>query len=60
MNMYNILVLEDEKDIAMGIRTYLVNQGYKVFIGENGVQGLEILEKEEIHLAIVDIMMPKC
>lgn len=59
MNIYNILVLEDERDIAMAIRSYLVNQGYRVFIGENGVKGLEMLEKEEIHLAIVDIMMPE-
>lgn len=59
MNIYNILVLEDEKDIAMAIKVHLINQGYRVFIGESGFQGLEILEKEEIHLAIVDIMMPK-
>lgn len=40
----------------MGI--YLKNQGYKVYKAQNGREGLEILEKEEIHLAIVDIMMP--
>ena len=40
----------------MGI--YLKNQGYKVFKAQNGKEGLEILAKEEIHLAIVDIMMP--
>lgn len=59
MNMYNILVVEDEKDIAVAIEAYLVNQGYKVFIGGNGVEGLEIVERETIHLAIVDVMMPK-
>ncbi len=59
MNKYNILVVEDEKDIAIAIEAYLINQGYKVFIGNNGIEGLEILEKENIHLAIVDIMMPK-
>lgn len=59
MNIYNILVVEDEIDIAIAIEAYLVNQGYKVFIGHNGFEGLEILEKEEIHLAIVDVMMPK-
>ncbi|GAA0863819.1 response regulator transcription factor [Paraclostridium tenue] len=56
---FNILVVEDEKDIAYAIKAYLNNQGYKVFIGNNGVEGLEILEKETIHLGIVDIMMPK-
>lgn len=59
MNNYNILVVEDEKDIALAIQAYLVNQGYNVFIGHNGVEGLEIIEKENIHLGIVDIMMPK-
>lgn len=59
MKLYNILVVEDEKDIAIAIEAYLVNQGYKVFIGNNGVEALEILEKEEVHLAIVDVMMPK-
>ncbi|MGL5311817.1 MAG: response regulator transcription factor [Peptostreptococcaceae bacterium] len=59
MNKYNILVVEDEKDIAIAIEAYLTNQGYKVFIANNGVEGLEVLENENIHLAIVDVMMPK-
>ena len=59
MNSYNILIVEDEKDIAIAIEAYLNNQGYKTFIANNGVEGLEVLENEEIHLAIVDVMMPK-
>jgi two-component system, OmpR family, response regulator VanR len=59
MNTYNILVVEDERDIAVAIEAYLVNQGYKVFIGGDGVEGLEIVERETIHLAIVDVMMPR-
>lgn len=59
MNSYNILVLEDERDIAIAIEAYLVNQGYKVFIGGDGIEGLEILEREKIHLAIIDVMMPR-
>lgn len=59
MNQYNILVVEDENDIAIAIEAYLVNQGYKVFIGNNGYEGLEILEKENIQLAIIDVMMPR-
>ena len=58
MNSYNILVIEDEKDIADAIEIYLKNQGYKVFKGSNGLEGLEIIKNEDIHLAIVDIMMP--
>ncbi|GAA0103431.1 response regulator transcription factor [Paraclostridium sordellii] len=56
---FNILVVEDEKDIAYAIKAYLDNQGYKVFIANNGVEGIHIVENETIHLGIVDIMMPK-
>lgn len=59
MKSYNILVVEDEKEIADAIEIYLLNQGYKVFKGYNGIEGLQIIEDENIHLAIVDIMMPK-
>lgn len=59
MNNYHILVVEDDKEILDGIGIYLKNQGYTVFKASNGIEGLEIVEKEEIHLAIVDIMMPK-
>lgn len=59
MDLYNILIVEDEKEIAMAIEVYLSNQGYKVFKAYNGLEGLEVLEKENMHLAIVDMMMPK-
>ncbi|MDB3085266.1 DNA-binding response regulator [Clostridioides difficile] len=59
MNSYNILVVEDEKEIADAIEIYLLNQGYNVFKGYNGVEGLKVIEDQEIHLAIIDIMMPK-
>lgn len=59
MNRYKILIVEDEKDIAIAIEAYLSNQGYEVHIANNGIEGLEVLEKEKIHLAIVDVMMPK-
>lgn len=59
MEKYNVLVVEDEKEIAEAIEIYLKNQGYNVFKGSNGLEGLEIVEKEEVHLAVVDIMMPK-
>lgn len=55
---YNILVVEDEKEIANAIEIYLKSQNYHVFKAPNGQVGLEIIQKEEIHLAIVDIMMP--
>ena len=59
MNLYNVLIVEDEKEICDGIEIYLKNQGYKVFKASNGIEGLEIIERETLHLAIVDIMMPK-
>ena len=58
MNSYNILVVEDDVEIAKAVEIYLRNQGYRVFVGHNGIDGLEIMEKETIHLAVVDIMMP--
>ena len=58
MKAYNVLVVEDEREIADAIEIYLINQGYKVFKGYNGAEGLKVIEKENIHLAIVDIMMP--
>ena len=58
MNAYNILVVEDEKEIAEAVEIYLLNQGYNVFKAFNGMEGLKVLENEDIHLAIVDIMMP--
>ena len=59
MNLYNVLIVEDEKEICDGIEIYLKNQGYNVFKAGNGIEGLQIIEKENFHLAIVDIMMPK-
>lgn len=55
---YNILVCDDERDILDAIEIYLKAEGYRVFTAEDGESALEILEKNEIHLAIVDIMMP--
>lgn len=59
MSTYNILIVEDDKEIRNGIEIFLKSQGYQVFKAADGVEGLEIIEKEEIHLAIVDIMMPR-
>lgn len=55
---YNILVVEDESGIRETICIFLENQGYHVFSAENGHEGLKIINQHEIHLAIVDIMMP--
>ena len=59
MEMNHILIVEDDRDIREGVGIYLRSQGYEVFMAGDGAEGLEVLEKEEIHLAIVDIMMPR-
>ena len=58
MKSYNIFVVDDEKEIADVVEIYLLNQGYKVFKANNGLEGLKIVDKEDIHLAIIDMMMP--
>lgn len=55
---YHILLVEDDREIREGIEIYLKNQGYEVFQAANGREGLAVVETEEIHLGIVDIMMP--
>lgn len=56
--MYTILVVEDEASIADAIEIYLKNQGYAVIKAENGAKGLAVVQSQEVHLAIVDVMMP--
>lgn len=54
-----ILVVDDEKEIRNLIEIYLKNEGYTVIKASNGEEALKVLEKEEIQLMILDIMMPK-
>ena len=54
----NILVVDDEQEIADLVEIYLVSDGYKVFKASNAPDGLAILDKEDIHLVLLDIMMP--
>ncbi|MGN0141029.1 MAG: response regulator transcription factor [Roseburia sp.] len=56
---YNILIVEDDKEIRDGIEIFLKSQNYTVYKAADGVEGLEQMEAHEIHLAIVDIMMPR-
>ena len=54
----NILVCDDDREIARAINIYLENEGYTVLTVYDGRQALQILDTEEIHLVIMDIMMP--
>ncbi|MEG2458046.1 MAG: response regulator transcription factor [Bacilli bacterium] len=57
--MINILVVDDDKEITEAIEIYLLNEGYNVFKAFDGIEALKIIRSEEIHLIIMDIMMPK-
>jgi DNA-binding response OmpR family regulator len=54
----SILVVDDEKEIADLVEIYLVSDGYKVYKANNAEEGLEVLTKDQIHLVLLDIMMP--
>jgi len=57
--MFNILVCDDEREIVDAIEIYLQQEGYHVFKAYDGVEALDILQKEDIQLLIIDIMMPR-
>lgn len=57
--MYNILVCDDEKDIVSALNIYLTADGYRVFEAYNGREAVELFKNEEIHLVLMDIMMPE-
>lgn len=59
MIMINILVCDDDKEIVEAIEIYLSQDGYRIFKAYDGLQAIKILDKEDIHLLIMDIMMPK-
>ena len=55
----NILVCDDDKEIVRAIGIYLKNEGYRVLEAYDGIEALDILRKADIHLSIMDIMMPR-
>ena len=57
--MANILVCDDDKEIVDAIEIYLSQDGYRIYKAYDGEQAIEMLKKEDIHLLIMDIMMPK-
>ena len=57
--MYNILICDDEKDIVAALKIYLSGNDYNLYEAYNGREALEIIEKNEIHLVLLDIMMPE-
>lgn len=57
--MYNILICDDEKDIVNALKIYLTDSNYRMFEAYTGYQALEVMEQEDIHLILMDIMMPE-
>ncbi len=57
--MYNILICDDEKDIVEALSIYLSSEGYNIYKAYNGMEALEMVTRETIHLVLLDIMMPK-
>ena len=57
--MYNILVCDDEKDIVSALEIYLTSEEYRVFTAANGKEALNVIRKEDVHLVLLDVMMPE-
>ena len=57
--MYNILVCDDDKEIVEAIEIYLSQEGNRILKAYDGIEALNILEKEKINLLIIDVMMPR-
>lgn len=58
MTQFTVLVTDDDQDIRDGIEIYLKNEGYRVLKAADGLEALALLEMNEVHLIILDIMMP--
>ncbi len=57
--MYNILICDDQPDIVSALKIYLAPEGYRLLEAYTGAQALEIVRKEDLHLILLDIMMPE-
>lgn len=57
--MYNVLICDDDRDIRNALKIYLSGEGYKILEAENGAAALDVMAKNEVHLILMDIMMPK-
>ena len=57
--MYNVLICDDQPDIVNALKIYLAPEGYRLFEAFNGSQALELVSREDIHLILLDVMMPE-
>ena len=56
--MYNILICDDEKDIVNSLKIYLSDENYNLLEAYNGLDALEVMSREDVHLILMDVMMP--
>ncbi|WP_126428768.1 response regulator transcription factor [Brevibacillus marinus] len=59
MNSYTVLVVDDDKEIRDAIDIYLRNEGFNVLKAQDGIEAMEILQQHEVHLIVLDVMMPR-
>ena len=57
--MYNVLICDDQPDIVSALKIYLKPEGYKLYEAYTGLEALEIVQREDIHLVLLDVMMPR-
>lgn len=57
--MYNVLICDDQPDIVSALKIYLASEGYTLFEAYNGAEAVELVQKEDIHLVLLDVMMPQ-
>ena len=57
--MYNILICDDDQDIINALKIYLSDLNYNLFEANDGIAAIQVMEREDIHLVLMDIMMPK-
>ena len=57
--MYNVLICDDERDIVSALKIYLSNDNYNLYEAYNGKQALDVINNNDIHLVLLDIMMPE-
>ncbi len=57
--MYTVLICDDQPDIVSALKIYLASEGYRILTASDGRQALEILRREEVHLILLDVMMPR-
>ena len=57
--MYNVLICDDERDIVSALKIYLSGEGYNLLEAHDGREALELVQKNEVHLILMDVMMPR-